>query len=204
MSKIWSVFFFVGIVLCVAGATSSSAQETKLPEVQPQDRILGKADAPITIFEYASLDCPHCADFDQNTLPKLKAEWIDTGKARLVFRDFPLYEDAVRAAMLARCAPPEQFFPFVDALFQSQTVWATAQNVDGELAKLARLSGMSDDKFKACMSDSALENQVRASRLLGEQYGVKSTPTFFINGTKVEGSLPISSFEKVLSQAAKS
>jgi protein-disulfide isomerase len=206
MSKIWRVFVLVGIVLGIVGAAAPSvrAQGTKLPEVQPQDRILGKADAPITIFEYASLDCPHCADFDQNTLPKLKAEWIDTGKARLVFRDFPLYEDAVRAAMLARCAPPEQFFPFIDALFQSQTAWATAQNVDGELAKLARLSGMSDDQFKACMSNSTLENQVRASRLLGEQYGVKSTPTFFINGTKVEGALPISSFEKVLSEAAKS
>jgi len=204
MSKMWTVFALLGLAMgiAVAAAPVGWAQDTKVPSPQADDRFLGKADAPVTIYEYASLDCPHCADFEQNTLPKLKADWIDTGKARLVFRDFPLRPDATRAAILARCAPSDQFFAFVDALFQSQATWAVASNVDAELAKLARLSGMSDEKFKACMSDSAIEKQVLASRLQGEQYGISSTPTFFVNGTKIEGALPLPAFEKALTAAA--
>jgi len=194
----------MGIVMAVGlvAAPQVRAQATKLPEIQPDDRFLGKADAPVTIFEYASLDCPHCADFEEHTLPTIQKDWIDTGKARLVFRDFPLHQPAVRASILARCAPPQQFFAFVSVLFQSQLTWAMAQDTDSELAKLAKLSGMSDDKFKACMSDKAIENQVYASRLQGEQYGVNSTPTFFINGTKVEGALGPEAFEKELAAAA--
>ncbi len=117
MSKIWTALAAVIVALGLAGAAPSLAQST--PQPLPDDRVLGKADAPVTIFEYASLTCPHCADFDEHTLPKLKADWIDTGKARLIFRDFPLDQAAVRAAQLARCAPPEQFYAFVDALFHS-------------------------------------------------------------------------------------
>jgi protein-disulfide isomerase len=203
MSKIWRLFV-VAVILAIgtAGAPLGWAQSSKYPGVQPDDRILGKADAPVTIFEYASLDCPHCADFEQNTLPQLETEWIDTGKARLVFRDFPLREDAVRAAILARCSPPDQFFAWVKTLFRSQEDWAVARDVDGELAKIAKFNGMSDDKFKACMSDKAIETQVLQSRLEGEQYGVNSTPTFFINGTKVEGAQPISVFDRILTQAS--
>src|SRR5262249_50816361 len=173
------------------------------PAITPDDRILGRADAPITIVEFASLTCPHCADFDANTLPKLKAEWIDTGKARLVFKDFPLDQAAVRAAMLARCAPPEQFYPFLDALFHSQTNWATGGKVEAALSKLAKLSGMSDDQFAACMSDDAVQKRVLDSRLAAEQqYKVESTPTFFINGIEIVGAQPYAEFERVLNNAA--
>ena len=205
MSKISRVLTIIGVVFAavLVGGPLLLAQTPTLPQAQPDDRAIGKPDAPITIFEYASLDCPHCADFEEHTLPTIEKDWIDTGKARLVFRDFPLHPGAVRAAILARCAPPDQFFAFVSVLFQTQTTWALAQDADTELAKIARLSGMSDDKFKACMSDKAIENQVYASRLHGEQYGINSTPTFFINGTKVEGTLPPEAFEKALTAAAK-
>jgi protein-disulfide isomerase len=177
----------------------------KGPPLSPDDRILGKADAPITIIEYASFTCPHCADFDANTLPKLKTDWIDTGKARLVFRDFPLDGAAVRAAMLARCAPPDQFYAFVDALFHNQTTWATGGKVDVALGKLAKLSGMTDDQFAACMKDEALQKRVLDSRLEGEQqFKVESTPTFIINGTQVVGAQPYAEFERVLNKAASS
>ncbi len=173
------------------------------PAVTPDDRILGKPDAPITIVEFASFTCPHCADFDANTLPQLKAEWIDTGKARLVFKDFPLDAAAVRAAMLARCAPPEQFYAFVDELFHTQTTWATGGKVDAALGKLAKLSGMTDDRFAACMKDDAGQKRVLDSRLMAEQqYKVESTPTFFINGVQIVGAQPYAEFQRVLNKAA--
>ena len=175
----------------------------KGPPLSDSDRILGNANAPITIIEYASFTCPHCADFDANTLPKLKAAWIDTGKARLVFRDFPLDQAAVRAAMLARCAPPEQFYAFVDELFHTQMTWAVGGKVDASLGKLAKLSGMTDDQFTTCMKDEAGQKRVLESRLQAEQqFKVESTPTFIINGTQVVGAQPFAEFERVLNKAA--
>jgi protein-disulfide isomerase len=201
MSKIWRALAAIVVVLGLSGGTPALAQST--PEPAPGDRILGKADAPITIYEYASLTCPHCADFDANMLPKLKADWIDTGKARLIFRDFPLDQAAVRAATLARCAPPEQFYAFVDALFHSQSNWATSGKIDTALSNLAKVAGMSDEQFAACMKDEAARKQVLDSRLEAEQqYKVESTPTFFINGVRVVGVQPYPEFEKVLNKAA--
>ena len=203
MPKIWTVLAAMVAVLGLAGVAPGFAQSA--PQPTPDDRILGKADAPITIFEYASFTCPHCADFDANTLPKIKADWIDTGKARLIFRDFPLDQAAVRAAILARCAPPDQYYAFVDELFHSQTTWAQTGKVDEALSKLAKVSGMSDEQFAACMKDEAVQKRVLDSRLTAEQqYKVESTPTFFINGVRVVGAQPYPEFEKALNQASKS
>ena len=170
------------------------------------DRILGNPEAPITIVEYASLTCPHCAHFDTDVLPKLKEKWIDSGKAKLILRDFPLDEPAMRAAMVARCAPPERFYPLVDALFAGQEKWATAKDYRAALERLAKLGGVGDKEFKACISDKKLEDQVAGSRLTAtKDLGVDSTPTFFINGTKFEGAPTVEAFERALSAlAAKS
>lgn len=201
MPKIWTVLAAMVAVLGLAGITPGFAQSA--PQPTPDDRILGKADAPITIFEYASFTCPHCADFDANVLPKIKADWIDTGKARLIFRDFPLDQAAVRAAILARCAPPDQYYAFVDALFHGQTTWAQTGKVDDALSKLAKVSGMSDEQFAACMKDEAVQKRVLDSRLEAEQqFKVESTPTFFVNGVRVVGAQPYPEFEKALNQAA--
>ena len=127
MPKIWIPL----VLLLFAGAVPAAAQtptpkpaspeeQTRLLAVSPDDRVLGKPDAPITIVEYASLTCPHCAHFDQEVLPKLKEKWIDSGKAKLVFRDFPLDQPALLAATVARCEPADRFYGFVDALFKSQ------------------------------------------------------------------------------------
>src|SRR5712672_1410926 len=134
MREIWFsllVVLLLGRDLQAAAQGTPGADAAKQLAVQPGDRVLGKADAPITIIEYASLTCPHCAHFEVDVLPKLKAKWIDTGKAKLVLRDFPLDEPALRAAMVARCAPPERFFGFIDALFQGQNAWARPE-VDHE------------------------------------------------------------------------
>jgi protein-disulfide isomerase len=205
MREIW---FSLVVVLSLGGALPAAAQgtpgaDTKQLAVQPGDRILGKADAPITIIEYASLTCPHCAHFDVDVLPKLKEKWIDTGKAKLVLRDFPLDEPALRAAMVARCAPPERFYPLVDTFFAQQEQWATTRDYRAALEKLAKLGGISNKEFAACISDKKLEDQVAQSRLTAsQQLGVDATPTFFINGKKFDGAPTVEAFDQALSGAA--
>jgi protein-disulfide isomerase len=207
MREIW---FSLVVVLSLGGALPAAAQGAPGPDaakqlaVQPGDRILGKADAPITIIEYASLTCPHCAHFDVDVLPRLKEKWIDTGKAKLVLRDFPLDEPALRAAMVARCAPPDRFYPLVDTFFAQQEQWATSRDYRAALEKLAKLGGISNKEFAACISDKKLEDQVAQSRLTAaQQLGVDATPTFFVNGKKFDGAPTVEAFDKALSGAAE-
>ena len=206
MREIW---FSLVVVLSLGGALPAAAQgasgvdAARQLAVQPGDRILGKADAPITIIEYASLTCPHCAHFDVAVLPKLKEKWIDTGKAKLVLRDFPLDEPALRAAMVARCAPPERFYPLVDTFFAQQEQWAGTRDYRAALEKLAKLGGIGGKEFAACIADKKLEDQVAQSRLIAaQQLGVDATPTFFINGKKFEGAPTIEAFDQALSGVA--
>jgi protein-disulfide isomerase len=205
MREIW---FCLLIVLSLGSALPNPAQAaagdaSKELAVQPSDRVLGKPDAPITIIEYASLTCPHCAHFDLEVLPKLKEKWIDSGKAKLVLRDFPLDEPALRAAMVARCAPPDRFYPLVDTFFGQQEQWVTARDYRAALEKLAKLGGISNKEFAACISDKKLEDQVAQSRLTAaQQLGVDATPTFFINGKKFDGAPTVEAFDQALSGAA--
>ena len=120
---------------------------------------------PFPTIEYAAPQCPHCAHFAVDVLPKLKAKWIDPGKAKLILRDFPLDEAALRAAMVARCAPPDRFYPLIDTLFAQQEEWARAGNYGTALEKLAELGGISRREFTACINDKKLEDQVAQSRL---------------------------------------
>jgi protein-disulfide isomerase len=199
MHKFWLAMAAFCVLTPILGGPARAAEA---PSVTPNDYVLGKTDAPVTIIEYASLTCPHCAAFDRDTLPKIKENWIDTGKAKLVFRDFPLDGWALRAAMVARCAPPERYFGFIDALFQGQGVWARASNPEAALGRLAKLGGISDDRFQSCMKDEKLADTVAASRLTAEkQYGVESTPTFFINGVKLVGEQSYGDFDKALTAA---
>jgi protein-disulfide isomerase len=170
------------------------------------DRILGNPDAPITIVEYASLTCPHCAHFTNEVLPELKKKWIDTGKAKLVLRDYPLDEPALRAAMIARCAPPDRFYAYTDMFFGAQDKWVTARDYRDALARLVKLGGMSREEFDNCLKNTALENKIVEGRLIAsKELDVNSTPTFFINGTKFTGAPTVEEFDKALSGlAAKS
>ena len=157
-------------------------------------------DAPITIVEYASLTCPHCAHFANDVLPELKKKWIDTGKAKLVLRDFPLDEPALRAAMIARCAPPDRYYAYVDTFFAAQEKWVMARDYRDALARLVKLGGMSKDEFDNCLKNTALENKIVEGRLIAsKELDVNSTPTFFINGTKFTGAPTVEEFDKVLS-----
>jgi protein-disulfide isomerase len=205
MREIWFCLLIVLSLgtLSPTPALAAAGDAAKELAVQPSDRILGKAEAPITIIEYASLTCPHCAHFDVTVLPKLKEKWIDTGKAKLILRDYPLDEPALRAAMVARCAPADRFYPLIDTFFAQQEQWVTSRDYRAALEKLVKLGGMSDKEFKACISDKKLEDQVAQSRLTAsQQLGVDATPTFFINGKKFDGAPTVEAFDQALSGAA--
>jgi protein-disulfide isomerase len=208
MREIWSaVGFAIALVMALPAAAQAPkpdpAKAASLLAVDSQDRVLGKPDAPITIVEYASLTCPHCAHFANDVLPKLKQKWIDAGKAKLILRDFPLDEPALRAAMLARCAPAERFYPLVDTLFETQDKWVMAKDWRGALEKTARLAAIGKKEFDSCLANKAMEDRVAQSRLTAAtQLGVESTPTFFVNGSKFEGAPTEQAFDQLLSGLA--
>ena len=195
MRKIWVAYLamlaitaLMPVQASAADSAPSPADTASLLAIGNDDRILGNRDAPITIVEYASLTCPHCAHFTNEVLPEIKKEWIDTGKAKLVLRDFPLDGEAVRAAMIARCAPPDRFYAFIDTFFADQANWATAPDFQAALTRLAELGGMSKDAVDKCTSNTALENKILESRLIAsKQLDINATPTFFINGNKFTG-----------------
>ncbi len=149
----------------------------------PIDETLGKADAPITIIEYASLTCSHCAEFEEKVIPQLKKDWLDTGRAKLVYRDYVWDPMAEAAAMISHCAGHDRYFPFVETFFHSQANWLRSAQPMDSLKGIARLGGMPGDKVDACLQDKTLLNQILARKDDAEKlYDVHSTPTFVING----------------------
>lgn len=167
------------------------------------DMALGDPNAPVTVVEFASMTCPHCAAFHHDSFPLLKAEFIDTGQVYFVFREFPLDNLALVAAVLARCAGPERYFPFVDALFRQQEAWSRSDDPFTSLVQLGQLGGVSRAQFEACTEDTELVNAVANSRMRAEQqYAVESTPSFVVNGVLVEGNLPWAEFAGILRSAA--
>jgi protein-disulfide isomerase len=204
--------FALLFLTALAAAFPAAAQSPQAPpdaagllQVTPKDRVLGQADAPITIVEYASMTCPHCAHFENEVLPELKKKWIDTGKAKLVLRPFPLDQVALRAEMLARCLPPERYYPMVETLFKTQEKWAVPQDWRGALERIARLAGVSNKEFDACLANKALEDEIVQSRLVAStQLDVNATPTIFVNGKKFEGPPTVEALDGLLSGLAKS
>lgn len=196
------------ISVAQAAPAAQPAGAALAPRRENGDMVMGAADAPITIIEYASLTCPHCAQFHTGTLPKLKSEYIETGKVKYVYRDFPLDGIALRASMIAQCAGPDRYFTFLDVFFQQQPNWLRGN--DGEamvasLRRLARTGGMSDAQIDACLGDQKVQDAVLASRMIGEkQYSVRSTPTLIINGKNYSGALPFDELDKILKPLLKS
>ncbi len=161
--------------------------------------VMGDPNAPVTMVEYASMTCPHCAAFHTGVLKDIKEKYIDTGKVKLEFREFPFDALGLRAAMLARCAGPNRVFGMLDVLFKQQLVWARSQDPMAELSRLGRLGGVSQSRFDACMQDQELADAVLANRLEGqEKMQVDSTPTFFINGDKINGTQALEVYEEAI------
>ncbi|MCO4318446.1 DsbA family protein [Phyllobacterium sp. 21LDTY02-6] len=183
-----------------APASSGKVDAAKLLEQGSlKDMVMGKADAPVTIVEYASMTCPHCAHFSVTTLPTIKAKYIDTGKAKLILREFPFDPRAAAAFMLARCAPEERYYPLVEVLFKQQEQWAAAANAEEPLLQISKLAGFTQESFKACLTNQKLLDDVNAVRERGaNDFGVDSTPTFFINGAKYSGALTVDQMSAII------
>lgn len=197
-----------------SGASGSSGGETgggetggetkAEPKTGGKDRFaemtLGNPDAPVTIIAYESLTCPHCASFHANTLPQIKKNYIETGKVKFIMRDFPFDRLSLTAHMAARCAGPDVYFALVELLFGSQGTWVRAQDKIAAIGQIARIGGLSDEEYKACISDQKLTDFIVQRIEEGnKKYGVTSTPTFIINGKKsIVGAQPYEEFEKVL------
>ncbi len=163
------------------------------------ESVMGSEKAPVTIVEYASLTCPHCAHFANNTFEALKSKYIDTGKVRFTYRDFPFDQAGLKAAMMARCAGPDRFFGFIAVLFKTQDNWTEAKDPIAELAKIGRLGGMSQAEFDACLANKELMDAVLQERVEAQdKYKVQATPTFIINGKNYEGARPIEEFDQIL------
>jgi protein-disulfide isomerase len=188
--------FLLAILL---GRVEAALAEPALPAGAMSEKVLGDPEAKIVIIEYASLTCPHCAKFHKETLPQIKAEYIDTGKAKLVYRDFPLDQLALRASLLARCAPDGRFFAFIDALFAEQERWARGTDPVVALTKIGLLGGVGQEQFEACAANEELTNFVLQQRIDAQkEYSVESTPTFIINGEKLVGAQSVAELQAVL------
>jgi len=174
--------------------------EPTLPDIW-----LGAKDAPVTMIEYASMTCTHCAAFHQETWPTLKSKYIDAGKVRFVLREFPLDPLATAGFMLARCAGPEKRNAIVDLLFTQQKNWAFVPKPVEALESTVKQAGITHDAFEACLKDQKLYDEVNQERdKAGQQFKVDATPTFFINGVKHSGELTVPELDKILAPLVKS
>lgn len=162
------------------------------------EKALGKDDAKVTIVEYASMTCPHCAHFAETTYPELKTKYIDTGKVRYIMREFPFDPRAEAGFMLARCSG-DNYFAMIDVLFRQQDSWVAVENVKDSLLQISKLAGFTQETFNACLTDQKLLDDVRAVQKRGaDEFKVDSTPTFFINGKTYKGALSIAEMSAII------
>jgi len=195
-----------GLVALVAAATPAAASDAAVAEelMRPgplPDVVEGAAAAPATIVEYASMTCSHCAAFHEQVWPALKAKYVDTGKAKFILREFPLDPLATAAFMTARCVGPDKRDALIDRLFARQEEWAFR---DEPLERLRRATGLSPADFLACVKDKTLFDGINETRdSAAERFGLDSTPTFFVNGRKLDGEAALPAFDAALAAPAK-
>jgi protein-disulfide isomerase len=173
----------------------------------------GSKDAPVTMVEYASMTCPHCAAFQKEVIPLLNKDYVDTGKVKVIFREYPLDAAARMASAVARCLPGDQYFSFIDLLFKNQMNWIKDFDGNGTLNKedvlegltqMGRVAGMSADQVKMCSEDPKNLALVDGNWMEGQtKYNVNSTPTFIINGTSHAGEIPYADLQKILDPLVK-
>ncbi len=177
------------------------ANEISALEITENDFVIGDENAPITIIEYASMSCSHCADFHIKTLPNLKTEFIDTGKVRMVFRDYPFNYPALLGSMMMRCIPNELRYDYMNALYTLQTNWVNRDPKISkkELYKIMQSGGMSKDEFDACYSNLDNENLILEGVMAAQKdFNIQSTPSFIVNGNIVEGNKNIKEFRQII------
>lgn len=193
------------LVLLVLGFSQPVAAGILDTEAALADRVMGDENAPLTIIEYSSLGCPHCMRFHRDTLPMIKKEFIDTGKVRLIYRDFPLDRRAMAAAMIARCAPTQRYFGMIELFFDKQQEWSQAEDAMAALSKVAKFGGMSGDDVAECLKNQALIDGIsgRAEEAKFD-FEITATPSFLVggeDGQKIEGALSAEDFRDVIQDA---
>jgi protein-disulfide isomerase len=176
-------------------AASTQQAQTDQPVIGPDEHVLGKADAPVTMIEYASMTCPHCEHFNAEVMPRIKSEFIDKGLVRFVFRPFPLDGLAYRASMMAQCVPGEGYFGMIDILFRSRGEWTTASDQLAALKQVGRTAGMASADIERCTADEAVANSIAAGMKDAQaKFGINSTPSFVING-KTYTNMPFDDYQ---------
>jgi protein-disulfide isomerase len=189
-------FVFLADPTVPAFAQSKVLDSDLAPAGPLGDQVLGADNAPVTIVEYASMTCPHCAQFQAKTFPKLKERYIDTGKVRFIFREFPLDPLAAGAFMLARCADKDKYFAVIDLLFGTQRDWVVPNPLQ-PLLNVAKQAGYTEETFNACLKNQQVLDGIQNVRDRGAKVlNIESTPTFFVNGKRVVGDVSIEDLEK--------
>ena len=189
------------VILLLLAETALPARAGEHLAERAGDRGLGRSTAPIVMIEYYSLDCPHCAAFHLDAFPKLKAEFIDTGKVRFVFRDFPLSWAALEAAIMTHCAPRERYFDMQNALLRTVEQWSKAELTLRAVGEIGVAQGVSETVFQACLDARVWERQVfESQKFAREVLGVKVTPTFIINNNRLEGNIPFNKLSDGLTE----
>lgn len=193
----------------LSGFRGASAQTpaTHAARQEGEDFVIGNPDAQAVIIEYASLTCPHCARFHAETLPRIKAQYIDTGLVKFIYRDFPLDRVALQAAQVARCMPAERYFGFLDVLFRQQDQWAAGRDAGtmvDRIKQLAAIAGMPRERATACVDDQALQLKIIGAAQTGERdYKINATPTLVINGKRHTGSVAFEEVDRVLREITR-
>ena len=189
------VFFFITFFI------SNTLVAQNILEISDSDFVIGSKDAPITMIEYASLSCGHCANFHTDSLPVLKKEYVDTGKLKIVFRDFPFNYPALLGSMMLRCIPSDVRYDYMNALFMLQNNWVNRENkkTKQELFKIMQSGGMTKDEFDICYKNKDIENEILLGVMNAQnEFNIKSTPSFLINGKLIEGNKSIKEFKKII------
>jgi len=195
-------FIAVSVAAAFGLGSAAFAQDVNVDDLhapgQLGEKSLGPADAKVTVVEYASMSCPHCAHFDATIYDQFKLKYIDSGKVRYIFREFPLNAPAFAAAMIARCAPADGFFDVVHAYFRAQDKWLEAGDVKAAMLDIAKGFGFTEQTFDACLANQALFKAIDDVRARGAGFGVRATPSFFINGEMFRGALTLEELDKAI------
>ena len=199
MIKLFFITFWS--LLIILAPQNLLADAKSALEIGEDEFVIGNKDAPITIIEYASMSCSHCATFHNNTLPDIKKEYIDTGKVRMVFRDYPFNYPALLGSMMMRCIASDLRYDYMNALYKLQNTWVNKDPKISkkELYKIMQSGGMTKDEFDACYSNEQLENEILEGVIAAQkEFNIRSTPSFLVNGKLIEGNKSIKEFRQII------
>tara|TARA_Y100001970_G_scaffold110481_1_gene138002 strand:- start:15190 stop:15807 length:618 start_codon:yes stop_codon:yes gene_type:complete len=199
MIKLLKTFIFIYLLALTSNLANSN--ENSLLDIKADDFVIGDKNAPVTIIEYASMSCSHCANFHVNKLDTIKKEYIDTGKVQFVFRDFPFNFPALLGSMIMRCTPNDVRYEYMNALYKLRKSWVLRENAKSkeELYKIMQSGGMTKEEFEACISNTELENKILQGIIDAQkEFNISTTPSFIINGNLIQGDKSLKEFRQII------